>query len=716
MSVSPDPGQPSEGLTIPDSWQEQSRRPQGLAGPWQVPFPSLPPVPELAGSLQKYLSNWERLTQDQWVLEAVQGFRIPFKRIPHQSRIPVVRMSKEEEGCVSEEVSSLIDKGAIVEVLGQERGSFYSTLFTVPKKGGGRRPIINLKPLNKGIPHFHFKMEGVQSLKDIVLRGDFMIKLDLKDAYFAVPIHSFHQKYLSFIWEGKHYQFTCLPFGLSCAPRTFTKVMKPLVAYLRSLGVRLVIYIDDMLILDQSKEQLLKWRSIALDLLESMGFLVNYKKSVLGPSQSIVFLGFLLNTVTMELKLPPEKISQATREAQNLLKVGSATARQLAHLIGLFTFTLPAILPAPLHYRGLQELKHAILRRGGYSASLPLSGEAIEDLEWWIQKLPQVNGRGLVRDNPSLEIRSDASLSGWGAVCQGKKIGGPWLKAERSLHINCLELLAATYAVQALAKDNQNLVIQLLVDNSTTVAYINHMGGTKSPQLCHLARTLWDWCLQRGILLAAKHIPGVQNVQADRLSRSIVDRHDWQLNPAIFRKIDSLWGPLQVDLFASRASKQTSRFFSWKPDPEAEAVDAFAQNWADLKGFANPPWSLVGRCLQQVLQQRATIVLVTPLWPTQVWFPALFPLLLDYPRMLPEFPDLIINLHQEHRVPLPEGASRLVAWFISGDHTKGQEFRKMLQPSSCRLGGVQPIKTTTPLGNCGSVGVLNITPTQFLPL
>ena len=120
-------------------------------------------------------------------------------------------------------------------------------------------------------------MEGIQSLKDIILPHDFMIKLDLKDGYFSIPSH---QNFLSFMWKKKTYQFTCLPFGLSSAPLTFTKVMKPLVAYLRSLGIRLLIYLDDMLILAQTREELLKWRSIVLDLLENLGFLINYQKSV----------------------------------------------------------------------------------------------------------------------------------------------------------------------------------------------------------------------------------------------------------------------------------------------------------------------------------------------------------------------------------------------------------------------------------------------------
>ena len=107
--------------------------------------------------------------------------------------------------------------------------------------------------------------------------------------------------------------------------------------------------------------------------------------------------------------------------------------------------------------------------------------------------------------------------------------------------------------------------------------------------------------------------------------------------------INSLWGPLQVDLFASRITKQLPRFFSWKPDPLAEAVDAFKQTWIEFTGYANPPWGLIGHCVQYTLQQDATIVLITPLWPGQPWYPTLFPVLLENPRLLPLSPDLLTS-------------------------------------------------------------------------
>ena len=110
------------------------------------------------------------------------------------------------------------------------------------------------------------------------------------------------------------------------------------------------------------------------------------------------------------------------------------------------------------------------------------------------------------------------------------------------------------------------------------------------------------WCMNRDITLVAEHIPGVLDTIADQKSRVMRDRSDWMLNPRIFNKIQLKWGPLVVDMFASRLTTQLKRFFSWRPDPEAEALDTFNQDWNNLqgRGYANPPWNLVGRVLNRI--------------------------------------------------------------------------------------------------------------------
>ena len=163
-------------------------------------------------------------------------------------------------------------------------------------------------------------------------------------------------------------------------------------------------------------------------------------------------------------------------------------------------------------------------------------------------------------------IESDASLTGWGATSDGIRTGGTWNFREANWHINCLETQAANLAVQTFAKTQSNIQILLLLDNTTAVAYINHLGGTVSPQASKLVKDLWIWCLRRGITLKAQHLPGKENVIADLESRVRRNRSDWTLNPVIFNRIQAL-APVEIDLFASRLSTQLPRFFSWRPVP-----------------------------------------------------------------------------------------------------------------------------------------------------
>ena len=125
------------------------------------------------------------------------------------------------------------------------------------------------------------------------------------------------------------------------------------------------------------------------------------------------------------------------------------------------------------------------------------------------------------------------------------------------------------------------------------------------------------WCLERNIYIIAQHLPGIQNVIADAESRTMIDRSDWQLNPVIFGTIAHTFGPIEVDMFSSRLTAQCPAFFSWWPDPFAVATDGFLQDWSQIKGYANPPWSLLGRVLSKVQRDPASIVLVAPVWKTQ---------------------------------------------------------------------------------------------------
>ena len=133
------------------------------------------------------------------------------------------------------------------------------------------------------------------------------------------PDRSGTSKVPRFVVDQVRYHFTCLPFGLSCAPWAFTNFLKPVAALLRGLGVHLIVYIDDMLVIGKSPAETRDHVEALIVLLEGLGFIINREKSVLTPSQQIEFLGFRVDTSTMSLSLPGHKIRTIRGEAIQLL-------------------------------------------------------------------------------------------------------------------------------------------------------------------------------------------------------------------------------------------------------------------------------------------------------------------------------------------------------------------------------------------------------------
>lgn len=237
-----------------------------------------------------------------------------------------------------------------------------------------------------------------------------LVKIDLKDAYFTVPVWKNHQKFLRFVWKETMYEFACLPFGLASAPRVFTKLMKPVVGLLRQLGIRLIVYLDDMPIIAQSRDIALQHASTALDLLQGLGFMINYLKSVLVPSTKMEFLGFVVDSLTLSLALPRDKIRKVRKVCQTLLDSPLATVGQLAKLLGHLTSTIQAVFPGPLHFCHLQNKKNrALVHSQTYDSATPLSPQAKEELVWWRDSLEAWNGKALVSGSPDLVIETDDS-------------------------------------------------------------------------------------------------------------------------------------------------------------------------------------------------------------------------------------------------------------------------------------------------------------------
>ena len=209
-----------------------------------------------------------------------------------------------------------------------------------------------------------------------------------------------------------------------------------------------------------------------------------------------------------------------------------------------------------------------------------------------------------------------------------------------------------------------------------------------------ITRELWVWCANHGIWLSAVHIPGKENVLADKESREKRSDTEWKLNPKLLDSIVTLWGTVSIDLFASRLNYQLKPFVSWRPDPEAMAIDAFSLDWREQYFYAFPPFSLINRVLQKVEQDQSQGIIIVPMWNTQVWFPRLLHLFIDFPVTLPKGPrTLLLPFNQEKAHPLHKNLT-LLACKLSGILSQQEAFRKKLPKSYCNPGDRVHINNT----------------------
>lgn len=261
------------------------------------------------------------------------------------------------------------------------------------------------------------------------------------------------------------------------------------------------------------------------------------------PSQTISYLGVHVDSTTLSIAVPEEKLVEIKSLCSSALSADSIILRSLASLLGNLPWAINAIPFSQSRYRDLQRLYIRACEKcdNNLNSFWSISSEARAELQWWAGNLSQMNGKRIFPQEVDLTIFSDASLNGWGALCNGITTRGPWRKKEReSMHINELELLTAFNALVSFAPLSRDISMKLFLDNSTAVYYINNGGGTRSRPLTRLAKRLADWCASKNISVMAIYLPGLQNDIAEKESRERADSSDWMLNPAVFSHIRDL--------------------------------------------------------------------------------------------------------------------------------------------------------------------------------
>lgn len=572
-----------------------------------------------------------------------------------------------ERDFLRSELQRLLSRGAIEP--GQS-GRFVSRAFLIPKPGqpGKWRLVFDLRHLNSFLVESPCRYETLKTARGMFEEGDWMFSLDLEDGYYAVPIAEEHRHFLTFEVAGLGlFQFAALPMGLAPSALVFTKVMSTFVRALRSpmealsdfearsppagryvpparrsptlrslvprfastmrAGLRCLPYVDDFLILARSFEDALAARDYVDALLELLGLRRNPRKGVWEPTQHLQHLGLGVDTLAMTFFVPLPRREKLAAAAAGLLATANSSSglvgkRRLAGTAGLLASCTLA-MPLARHY--LRALYDALSTEPRWDARVRLSGEARRSLEWLLRLPDRHACRPITPLAASAEVWTDASLSGWGAVClvggRLTEAHGQWAPRERLLHINLLEMRAKRLALLSFAPLLQRRHVHFRGDN-LVVTHVAASGTSRSPELMSETRLLFADLDSLHVTTTESWLSSTDNARADQLSR--LRDEGPLLRASVADSLLARFGPHTVDRFASSDNALLPRFNSARPTPLGSGVDAFAQvDWGVGRSWCHPPWHLLPRLALFLRQTGAAATVVAPDWPGRAWYQSL---------------------------------------------------------------------------------------------
>ncbi|XP_071090762.1 uncharacterized protein [Haliotis cracherodii] len=414
---------------------------------WDLPTPAVPVTDTpVGGRLGRFWRNWS-IVEDPFVTNVLrQGYRLPLAALPPLTSTPTTDAYSPHQlrPLHDSPFVSLLRKEAIEIVHDPARNpGFYSPVFLVPKKGTTSwRMIHNLSTFNRRYLERppYFRMTTLRLLRTRITAGDSLISLDIQDAYLHVPIHPNDRRFPRFFFNGTLYQWAVLPFGISTAPWLFTRITRPVAAYLHLRNINFDPYIDDCLLNNRDSTLLLRHRDFTLRLFNQLGWIVNQTKSELTPSFRLQFIGGLFLTDQDLLQVPRDRWLKILAHLFPALQQ-ARTLRQWQVLLGLLTSAQDLTARGRLQLRPIQRFLAPFIRQQDPESLIVLLVHLHPFLRWWTVESNVCGGVSLTALQPSLHLFV-ASKQGWGAHLGTETVAGLWSGDRLHWHSNNLELEA----------------------------------------------------------------------------------------------------------------------------------------------------------------------------------------------------------------------------------------------------------------------------------
>lgn len=592
-------------------------------------------------SVRAAVKQWEELTSDETIIKVIKnGVDIPLVRIPQPLDLP----PRGELGPLVSITNESVLAGAVQPLpkVKARRTSHWIPMSVVRKKGSGKwRLISQFNQLNTCFDAPRFKPDSWKTVQELLQDPTLThgATLDMANWFHHLALSNKARRWARCKVQGRAYEMTALPFGLSSSPYWAHRLSKPILEWARAQRLTLVWYVDDVLILGSSAEEVERAVLLLVNKLTSLGVHLNAAKCHLTPSQQVEYLGQSLDLKNRRFIPLPSKLAAALRAAKKALKGNSATPKHLAGVAGKLldlTKSLQSLhgipktlmrIAASLVAHNKTKMPNAhVTRLWGTSAPKPPELRKFLILALDALQNPVHVVMSVCAHAPRLHMHVDASKTGWGAsLTQDSKelaFAAEWwpstLEGAHSTHLEARAPLEGLLAMRAHIPPG--CLLTLHSDCSSVVWGVRK--GSSKQHMTDPLRKFTVALASQGTQLMVLHVPGKDNVRADLLSRT-PDQHHYCLRQDVYNDLCGRYDyHCQIDLFANVRNSKCKKFYSERWSRHSAGTNAFAHPWKG-RAWLNPPWHLAHQALRKLDREQGSALTLLPYWPRAPWWPLL---------------------------------------------------------------------------------------------
>ena len=511
-----------------------------------------------------------------------------------------------------------------------------------PKKPRGLWDGRYVNEFCRDIP---FTMDNAAKVAEVSWVNSYLFKLDHKNGYFHVPLHRNSRKFFGVFWRGVYYVLTVLPFGWKSSPLIYHSITEAVNMYIRSLGIPMLGWIDDMLGMTEQSyrdspdnvqfQSAMRAMVIVSIILFKAGYFISTSKCCLIPEQFVTYLGIDCDTKYGRFLVPQERVEKYLLALQGFLFKQWVSFADMEKLVGKLV-SLECAVPAGMWYTREQ---YSAMRLSGVSSVdskktrenkyIKISDEIREEWQMWAYFLAQNTGSPWKSFNNvflQADIASDASGRAYAGVVDfpsgtTKVTSGEFQPdlLDEDIQVKEAEALRAT--INMLVMEMPDLIkgktLVCKVDNQVLKAVWERKGTSQNLLLNSIGKQIFWLQFLGKFHINLNYVKSEDNV-SDKFTRQSPGL-EATLSQHVFSTIWRKWGPFEWDLMASAATVKKDpqgkklRFFSRYFEETASGVDLFAQNLAWInKAYCFPPIPMIGMTVKFLKEQGKDCVMILP--------------------------------------------------------------------------------------------------------